>query len=127
MMKAYLGFKRYHVRGIEKFRRGIRIVIMAMNMIKLTVQRRLRFLIQNKNADENENQERFRFHQRYFIFKGKLCRSLFFISNLKEIVSTHQTHSIFSTMICFSSSAVSEKSVKPARKAVELPAAMLFL
>lgn len=44
MMKAYLRFKRYHVRGNEKFRRETEILIITMNMVKLTIQRRIRYI-----------------------------------------------------------------------------------
>jgi transposase len=70
-LKAYLGFKRFTVRGLKKAKRQIGIALMALNMKKMAGKPSIfsAIVIKGKNRSEfRENSERF------FYFKGLMSQ-----------------------------------------------------
>jgi transposase len=78
-MKASLGFTRYHVRGMGKVKRETGILVMAMNMMKMNAQKRLKNLELRKKLKKNQNQEQISiFFSFYFVLRGSYVTASFF-------------------------------------------------
>ena len=68
-MKAILGFTRMSVRGLNKVKRELGFVLMALNIRKVVAQR----------AENNQFIKRqFYFNRNFFTYPRTLCPGLFF-------------------------------------------------
>lgn len=76
-MKACLGFKRFHVRGLDKVKREMMIVVMALNIRKL-VSMSFYFSLWTTKKSFNVNFKKI--HIEAFLVKRLFCHSPFFIS-----------------------------------------------
>ncbi|WCG35104.1 IS1182 family transposase [Companilactobacillus farciminis] len=73
-MKACLGFNRFHVRGLDKVKKEIMIVVMALNIRKLVSMSFYFSLWTTKKASMNF----FKIHIEAFLVKRLFCHSPFF-------------------------------------------------
>lgn len=70
-LKAYLGFKRFTVRGLKKAKRQIGIVLMALNMKKMAERPFIFFVIIEKRKNRSELREN---SERFCYFRGLLSQ-----------------------------------------------------
>lgn len=73
-MKACLGFRRFHVRGLDKVKKELMIVVMALNIRKLVSMSFLFAILRNK---KNSIQNYLKFYIELFNFQKVLSQSQF--------------------------------------------------